>query len=185
MNESRAVVVERWWHRLLHVISYGLTLLILCITLLIQVEEAEYYTYSYSFQPDYKSSTGDQFKCYSYDSLKTISCGEFSDGEAFMKYYLAITGEDKVTNQDGEKTTPNQIFADLRAKEGRSDSDIAVSLIGKNAFSYRREQHWNTSKLLIAVAVACGITFGSFVALLGLYKVVLFVVHGHTRIVRK
>ena len=179
--EPRKVAAERWWHRLLRVVGYGLALVVLSVSLLVQIETAQYYTYTYSFQSNFTASNGDEFKCQSYESIKSISCGEFSDGDAFINFYLSIVGNDKL--RDGTMTI-NELFADLRA-EGHKDSDLAVDLIARKGYSYRLEKHWDMRKLLMAIATAFGITLATFVALVGLYKVILFIVHGHTRVVRE
>lgn len=179
LAKAKALAIERWWHRLLRVLGYGLILLVLALSLAILLEDADYFTYSYSFEPDYKTGTGEEFDCHSYESLKSISCGEFSDGDDFIPHYLKVKGKDKL--RDGQQTV-SEFFADLHAK-GHEDAELAVSLIGDKGFTYRRQKHWDGGKLFVAIAYALLITAAVFVAMFVIYKVILFVVHGHTRVV--
>lgn len=177
---AKPVAPEKWWHRLLRVLGYGLTLLVMALSLVIFVEDADYFTYTYSFEPNYESSVGDEYECHSYESLKSISCGAFSDGDDFIKYYLNVKGNDKL--RDGQRSV-NEFFAELRSK-GHKDSDLAVSLIGDKGFTYRRQKHWDKSKVILAISYAAAVTVGFFAAMLVIYKVILFIVHGHTRVMR-
>lgn len=178
-QQQMPLAVEKWWHRLLRVLGYGLTILILVSALIINIENAKFYTYTYSFEPNFDESTGDKFDCHAYETLERISCGEYEDGPEFIKFYLSVIGDRKL--KDGSRTI-NELFTDLRAK--KSDSVIAVEVIQNKKYSYRRQQHWDVGKLLFAIVASFGIAVGFFMALFGLYKVVLFVVHGHTRIVK-
>jgi len=189
-SSAKPYAVEQWWHRLLRVFGYVLIALVLLVSLSIFVDDADYFTYRYSFEPHYKEGLGEEFDCHSYDSIKTISCGAFSDGEQFLKYYLSVTGEEKLLSVNGEgklrdgQRTVNDFFADLRAK-GHKDSDLAVSLIGDKGYTYRREKHWDPSKLTTAVLKALAVSFGVFIVLFSLYKATLFIVHGHTLVRRE
>jgi hypothetical protein len=178
---TKPYAAEKWWHRLLRVFGYGLTLLVLALSSVILVEDADYFTYTYSFEPNYETSPGEEFDCHAYESLKSMSCGAFSNGDEFIKYYLSVKGDDKL--RTGQRSV-NEFFAELRSK-GHKDSDLAVSLIGDKGFMYRRQKHWDEKKLLVAILYAVGITLGFFAAMFATYKVILFVVHGHTRVVRE
>jgi hypothetical protein len=182
MNEDTktlASVPERWWHRLLRVIGYISVAMVLIITLSIQLDSAEYYTYAYSFEDAYDASTGVELDCHTYDTLQDISCGEFDEPKKFVEAYLDRVGSKRT--RSGEQTIRELIEAAKKDK-GLSDWDVASGLIGEKSYTYKMQSHWSQSGVLAAIGWAIASAFLWFLVVAALYKTILFVAYGHTKV---
>lgn len=208
------------------------------------IYEGQYYTYSYSFEPDYAKSKGKEFNC----NLNNLSG---SSAEEFMTKYIAsakaipnlwnVVAERRVNGDviyrmfDGRKVEfpsnmaleevegilrkqlfPNSqlkpkknIFGDTpvettkKSKNERgmfiqipvgdsgpwskyarkqTDREKAEFIIQKYQIKYKRR--YDLNKLLSGLGIVLLIAISWYFFSLVLYKIILYIVHGHT-IVRK
>jgi hypothetical protein len=142
------------------------------------IGESDYYTYTYSFEPTYELAKGTVRTCTSYEHIDSLSCGDLDTGEEFLSYYIQAKGDQALKSG---KATVSDFFQGLREK-GLSDADIVRSLLKDRDFSYKAEQHWNLSKLLKNISIAIGISILWYLSTFVIYKVILFIAHGHTRV---
>ncbi|MBA7496693.1 hypothetical protein ES702_07302 [subsurface metagenome] len=239
---KKEYVVERWWHRLLKTIKYITTLIIVFGALLVVIPKAQYYTYSYSFEPDYAGSKGKEFNCNAYDYIDSIGCGDLNTGEEFMAKYVESKPTAKVYYEPKEiadlkfqvqrlidagvpeheigafirrntKTQPLDPREDLTSVREKSspiqkqsspsqeelqalwekstpiqdrnnhpfsDFEIARFIIKNHQIKYKRRLNFNTIILGLGVILLIAITW--YIVALVLYKIVLYIVHGHTRV---
>ena len=195
---KKEYVVERWWHRLLKTIQYITTLIILIGALFVVIYEAQYYTYSYSFEPDYAESKGKEYNCNASDYIDSIDCGDLNNGEKFTTKYMALNNrrirenvkkmvrkgatneevESYLTLEEGLTPYKNK-FGDIREKYGFK---TAKSIIQKNQIKYKKKRNFNLNKLISGLGIVLLTTITWYILALVLYKIILYIVHGHTRV---
>ena len=177
----KAHVTEKWWHRLLKVSLYGSTALVLVVIGMIQLGSARYYTYSYSFENAYENAIGNENDCTVYEYSKDVSCGDLRNSKQFVTQYLIANGEKRTKNG---KLTIREAIA-LSKKEGHSDFDLSRYFIEDQKIRYKMQQHYNSKELISGFGytlIVGGIWF--IVGLIG-YKILLYIVHGHTQVKRE
>lgn len=187
-KDSKPFAVETWWHRLLQVLVYSIPILV-GITLASIASEAVYitYDYSYSFENRYSNVDGEVKPCrvFKIKQHQMIICGELTSGEEFVDYYESVRGPDH--HDLFEK------YKDLLLRVGdaapftgpvMSLDSLAEIIITEYAVSYKAIKNTDYEKLVIVILGIIGSVLVCYAVLLLLYKLILFIVHGHTRIRR-
>ena len=73
-------------------------------------------------------------------------------------------------------------FGGIPIEEGRSDREIADFIIQKYQIKYKKQYNLNTNKLISGLGVILLIALTWYIVALVLYKIILYIVHGHTRV---
>ncbi len=180
--KSGAYVTEKWWHRLLRVLVYGSTCVVFGIAGLILMYDSANYTYSYvySFEPNYKQTEGEEKTCYYYEGIGSIQCGALYTLGNLAKQMKSSAGE---LTGDINDTPPK----DLSLREALQELDAEQQLINDlkaEKIRYRRTTHIEAGTLVKSVGISLGITTLWYLFALLLYKVTLYIAHGHTRIIK-
>ncbi len=168
------VVSERWWHRLLRVLIYVSTFLVLsCSGLFLSFDPANYtHSYSYSFENDFKTFQGEEDTCLSYRQDELLSCGELRTPAELLA---------RLTNARHSRG----LGADRDFPEALVASAVELGeLLDRGGIKYRHAEHWKLSELAKVVGLSLVISILWYLCFVLLYKVILFIVHGHTRVRR-
>lgn len=131
----------------------------------------------YTFEKDYAQREGIPSSCTVYEYIKSVSCGDLLTPEDFIDKWTSIRGMEK--NKHGKLI--NDAYRELRTK-GYSDYDLAKDIIEGDKIQYKMQAHYDYQRL--ASGFGWSVAIGLFVYLLGLliYKLILYIVYGHTRI---
>jgi hypothetical protein len=171
-------VLEQWWHRLCRVmLMYFPALIAFGFVNFFSLDSAKYNKFFYSFEKDYAQREGIEVPCSVFESTKSLGCGELKTPEKFMSTWTAIRGMEN--NKKGE--VMKDAYRELRAR-GYTDYDLAKDIIERNEIQYKVQLNYNYRQLAssfgwsVAIGVVCYL-FG-----LLMYKLILYIVYGHTRI---
>ena len=174
---------ERWWHRLLRVLIYVSTFLLLVVSGAIVADRAEYFTYAYSFEPEYStvSGIGSEETCRVSDS-DYLSCGD--SAEQLIERYLKAKGTLPAAKRWPKYKTVSALIDEFRKNVTKDSYTVRfiVEEVEEHGVTYKTVRRWRQKKLLRGAGVAVGVTCGWLVLCLFGYKVLLYVVHGHTRV---
>ncbi len=175
---TRDYVPETWWHRLLWVLIYGSTALVLVVIGMMQLDGATYLTYSYSFEKTYDAIRGDETDCSVYEYSKDVWCGELKSSQVFIERYLIENGNDLIKNK---KLTVRDAV-ELSKREGLSNFDLASYLIKDQKIRYKTQDHYDKAKLLSGIwtTFAAGMAW-LLIGIVGI-NLLLYIVYGHTRV---
>jgi len=167
-------VAEKWWHRLSRVLIYASTALVLAISGAFFFFDGENYThsFSYSFEDTFSTGGGDVSVCYHFKSDDSIFCGDIPTfSELLTRFRSHTQAADSLKPSDSHKYS-----AFLR------DRETLIELLDKGNIRYRDTTHWKIDKLVRAAAYSVGISIVWYTCTFLLYKTLLFIVHGHTRV---
>jgi hypothetical protein len=176
---ARKYALETWWHRLLRVLIYGSTLL-LCFFFVQKavIESSQHQRYSYSFEKDYGTVKGSEYNCTVDENSKLVLCGDLNDPDQLLIKYTSIRGSEPA--KDG-KGTVNEAIQELR-RRGFSAFDLAKLIVEGRKIRYKAEERYNIQELMSGLGMALLIGGAWYLTALLVYKIILYVVYGHTKV---
>lgn len=185
--ENERWVTEQWWHRLSRVLMYASTTIIGLISGFWFIVNAEYSTYSYSFEPTYDTKAGEEHECF-YSASLGISCGDLSSTTGFLSSFLIHKAKDKCkVNENMTIGDLVELFRDFHS----TDDQIVQQLfegddpcLNIKDVQYRQESHWNHKEIAAGIGYSAGISVIWYGFTFLIYKTILFIAHGHTNLRR-
>jgi hypothetical protein len=191
---------EKWWHRFLRVLMYGSTCVALAITGFLLVDDSANYTYSYSysFEPNYEQAEGVESTCSYHEGLNLLSCGGVNSLDDIIIRYRTVNestsqgSNPRLTAKNDKEQSP---LIDTIAKDRNLDEATRFHLLSQidssyeivkdlktGKIRYRQATHWNAGPLAQSVGLTFGIAILWYFVTLVIYKVILFIAYGHTRV---
>ena len=188
--QMKEYVSEKWWHRLLKVVIYISTIIVLFLSAAILYDSFKVvsYTYSYSFEEGYDKFKGKEYDCKTYSYLKYISCGKgtISASDFNQLFLLSLQIELKRYKGKNQKKYKlvKKIIALYKKKKQLMESDHKFSeyIIINKKVKRKEQRHINYKNSISLVGVSLAIGAGWFIASMILYKLILYIAHGHTRV---
>jgi len=182
-EESTDIIKDKWWHRLLRVLMYCSTGMVLFIAGFFLIDEYDYgYKYVYSFEPDYELVKGWETICSpGYGDM--IECGGLSTINALLGHYedVRISGNkisEPVPRVD-EKSKRRYTTAELDEMQSSIERNVNVLRdLGNHKIRSRRTIVWNAEPIALSIAKTIGIAALWYVFALMSYKTVLFIAYG-------
>jgi hypothetical protein len=204
-------VAETWWHRLLRVLMYASTCLVLVFAGFVLIDSSDNYTYSYTYsiEPDYESADGEEHTCHS--SSHSFDCGEFTDLSGLVELYqkwsikgqVSGTAKDEINKIEPKQSVSgpwekykldrpkwqNDPIVDERSNRKFSPQEFeayktVINDLKSNGIRYKQIRHWQVEPLSKSVVFTLGIAIGWYLLTLALYKIILFIAYGHTNVRR-
>ena len=187
--EQEEHVAEKWWHRLFRVLMYGSTCGVLLIAGAVVVYDTDNYSYSftYSFQPNYEQIKGVERTCEYFDAdFPPCEDWEIELGDIITRYRESRDSTSRDSLQEAlehpptvkpDRTSIEEQF--IAYKEARN---LIIEELKNRNVRYRRATHWKTGPLMQSVGLTLGIAALWYLFTLMLYKVILYIAHGHTRV---
>lgn len=179
VTDDPYIIAERWYHRLIQIVVVFLTAALLILSLLVSIPTAFFFDYSYSFTKNYKNFAGSEYPCVADEKILSFECGDLSVTD-FISRYLEQKGHYFTSSGPQISTMVNQL-----KNEGLADLAIAKAIIEQNGVWYKEKKNLDKNQLLKAILTSCGLAAAFYLLNTLLYKTILYVVHGHTNVVRQ
>lgn len=161
---------------MLRVLLYGSTVLLATILGLICYHDSKTYSYIYSIDADYPTVAGEERPCHTAEVGRWLDCGELQDEGLVQRYLQRFPPEPVATGE-----VPESALMDSLRKKGKVRI-LANQIIEKEQVRYKIVEQWSSDKLLQSARIALPILAGWFLFWLVLYRLALYIAHGHARI---
>ncbi len=183
-------VQERWWHRMLRVLVYTTAFIVFAFCVALTIDESRTGQYHYNFEPGYASQDGEELECSASEFSQIVFCGGIHSEEVFLEKFFAAQPSAR---------TPRDLFEEAgivpgknlkkgtsEAKNGRPKGyrfvTTAHSVMNEYDVRYRIEHVWDKQLLLKWLSITVAVSAAWLLMGLVIYKIILFIAHGHTRI---
>ena len=192
--------MEQGWHQLLRVLMYASTIIVTVFAgILIANDSANYtYSYSYSFDPNYELDEGAEQRCSYFESSNTLYCGELNRLNELMDRYEAVKGTTRGAS-DAAPWEKIQSRNDPASHKAETDQEkevyerfnawnavrqAVIEDLDSGRIRFRQAKHWKAGPLVESIGITVGIATLWYAFTHMIYKVILFIAPGHTRIRR-
>src|SRR5215831_8182805 len=195
-EDNKDSVLEKGSHRLLRVLLYASTCIVIGFAGIGSANDSANYTYSYaySFEPNYELDEGAEQSCSYYESSHALYCGGLNRLSDLMDRYEAVKGSTGGASDSApwEKIRSRHDSASIRSKKQFHEvwyawgtvEQALITDLDSGRIRFRQAKHWKAGPLVESLGLTLSITTLWYAFTLTIYKGILIIAYGHTRILR-
>ena len=195
-ENNKDSVIEKGSHRLVRVLLYASTCLVIVVASIGSANDAANYTYSYaySFEPTYELDEGTEQRCSYYESSHDLYCGGLNRLSDLMDRYEAVKGSTGGASDSApwEKIRSRRDAASIRSKKQFHEvwyawgtvEQALITDLDSDRIRFRQAKHWKAGALAESLGLTLSITTLWYAFALTIYKGIFIIACGHTRILR-
>jgi len=195
-KNNKDSVIEKGSHRLLRVLMYASTCIVIVFAGIGSANDSANYTYSYaySFEPNYELDEGAEQSCSYYESSHALYCGGLNRLSDLMDRYEAVKGSTGGASDSApwDKIRSRYDAASLRSKKQFREvwyawgavEQALIKDLDSGRIRFRQAKHWKAGALAESMGLTLSITTLWYVFTLTIYKGIVIIAYGHARILR-
>jgi len=195
-KNNKDSVIEKGSHRLVRVLMYASTCIVIVFAGIGSANDSANYTYSYaySFEPNYELDEGAEQSCSYYESSHALYCGGLNRLSDLMDRYEAVKGSTGGASDSApwEKIRSRYDAASIRSKKQFREvwyawgavEQALINDLDSDRIRFRQAKHWKVGPLAESMGLTLSITTLWYAFTLTIYKGILIIAYGHTRILR-
>jgi len=152
------------------------------------------YSYAYSFEPTYELDEGTEQSCSYSESRHDLYCGGLNRLSDLMDRYEAVKGSTGGASDSApwEKIRSRYDAASIRSKKQFREvwyawgavEQALINDLDSDRIRFRQAKHWKVGPLAESMGLTLSITTLWYAFTLTIYKGILIIAYGHTRILR-
>ena len=195
-KNNKDSVIEKGSHRLLRVLMYASTCIVIVFAGIGSANDSANYTYSYaySFEPTYERDEGTEQSCSYSESRHDLYCGGLNRLSDLMDRYEAVKGSTGGASDSApwEKIRSRHDSASIRSKKQFREvwyawgtvEQALITDLDSDRIRFRQAKHWKAGALAESLGLTLSITTLWYAFTLTIYKGIFIIACGHTRILR-
>jgi len=192
-DKNKDSVIVKGSHRLVRVLLYATTCMVIVVAGIGSANDSANYTYSYaySFEPTYERDEGTEQRCSYSESSHDLYCGGLNRLSDLMDWYEAVKGSTGGASDSApwEKIRRRHDAAAILSKKHFNEvwyawdavEQALIHDLESDRIRFRQAKHWKAGALAESLGFTLSITTLWYVFTLTIYKGIVIIAYGHTR----